>query len=203
MTKADGNLGPWLDGLDASVQDLSVGAKFPPAWFEIFQRHLQENSDAHRLIHVMLPKCRVQLLAGFVMLVVSGVDRELIPLSRERRQGFQKIMRAAARKDKSVGERANELVSKAESAFDTRREGLAEYCGGTLILRRYLHYKSGVKPTARELAALLSAGLAASGRLQPVDYDLLRKNLKNYETKHPLEFATGEYCSRIIELTST
>jgi hypothetical protein len=203
--ESDANLSPWLEELDSSVCGLSAKLSLAPGWYGAFQRHLQENPDARRLVHAVLPKCRARHLAEFVMLVVSGIERALIPLTREWGRGLRKIVDSAARKDRSIRNsiEAQKLVRAAGIAFDTRRESLAEYCYGALILRRYLHFRSGVEPTARELAALLSAGLAAGGRLQPVDHDLLRRNLKNYETKHPHPLATGERCAQIIELTAS
>ncbi len=202
LHKGDGNLSPWLEQVDASMRELSVKANLPSRWDVAFRRHLSENPDAGRLVRDILPKCNAGLAGGFVMLVVSGVDCALIPWIREQGQELRKTIRAAARNDKIVrtSPEAQEFNRRAGRAFDTRRQGLAEYCFGALILRRYLHFRSGVEPTARELAALLSAGLAAGGRLQAVDHDLLRRNLRNYEKKHPHPLATGERCAQIIEV---
>jgi hypothetical protein len=206
MRKDDGNLSPWLEELDASVRQLSakdVGLKVVPRWHIRFERSLRENPNAERLVRDVLPKCEAARLARFVTLIVgTTVEDALIRLTRKRSEGLKKIIRSAARKDRSVRTRAKEIVSKADRAFDTRREGLTEYCFPTLIMRRYLQFRSGVEPTARELAALLKAGLAVSGRLQAIDHDLLRRNLKNYEKKHPHELATGERCAQIIELNT-
>jgi hypothetical protein len=97
-----------------------------------------------------------------------------------------------------------EMLTRAGRAFDTRRRGLADYCFGVLIIREYLHFRRGLEPTPRELVALLKAGLAAAGRpehLQAIDYDLLRRNLSNFEKRHPLlcGLATGESSAQIIE----
>jgi hypothetical protein len=208
--KGDGDLSPWLEELDASVGQLSAknsGLKLPPRWHIRYERSLRENRDASRLVRDVLPKCAAARLARFVMLTVgTTVERDLVELKRRRGEQLKKIIASAAKKDRSIqkSQEAQEFNRKAGRAFDTRREGLAEYCFPTLIMRRYLQFRSGVLPTARELATLLNAGLAALGRpvhLRGVDYDLLRRNLKNYEKKHPHEFATGERCAQIIELT--
>ncbi|SRR6266446_1428197 len=209
---SDGNLGPWLGELDASIRGLSakdVGLRLVAGWYEVFKRNLKENPDAKRLLEELLPKCSAEFLSGFVMLVVAGgLEGALLQLTSNRGDEFRNIVDPAARKDRNVRESAEvqDLVRRAGRAFDVRRQGLADYCCGALIIRRYLQFRSGVDPTARELAALLKAGLAASGRphyLQAIDYDLLRRNLRNYEKKHPMEFATGARCAQMIEVTAT
>jgi len=204
----DGDLGPWLETLDTSVAAISareVGFRPAPGCYERFERSLHENPDAARLVNNVLPKCDLPRLAGFVALVAnSGVEDRLIELTDKRGEGLKKIARSAARKNKKVQRSARNLVTRADRAFDTRRQGLVSYCFPILILRRYLSFRSGIEPTARELAALLKAGLAASGRpahQQSIDYDLLRRNLKNYEKKHPHVLATGERCAQIIEVS--
>jgi len=200
----DGNLSPWLEAQEASIAGLTTGITVDRAAPKAFERSLHKNPVAVRLVREVLPRCPLPRLAGFVIVVVSaGVEDKLNAFSRKQVEGLRRIMRAAARKDKSVGKRANEIMSSAEHAFDTRRKGLADYCLGTVILKRYLKFRSGIEPTARELAALLKAGLAASGRpvsLQAIDYDLLRRNLRNYEKKNPHPIATGERCAKVIEL---
>ena len=202
----DGNLSPWLEAQQSSIAGLTTGITIDRAAFKAFERSLRKNPAAARLVRDVLPRCPLSLLAGFVIVVVSaGVEDKLNDFSRKQGESLKKIIRAAARKDKSVRKRASKIVSSAEHAFDTRRKGLAEYCFGAVILKRYLKFRSGAEPTARELAALLKAGLAASGlpmSLQGIDYDLLRRNLKNYEEKNPHPLATGERCANMIELTA-
>jgi hypothetical protein len=206
----DGNLDLWLRGLEDTVSRLSAkgsGFNLPRNWHIRYERSLRQNPDASRLIRDVLPKCAAARLARFVTLSVgSTLERDLVELKRQCGIQLKKIVALAARKDRSIRESssAQEFNRRAGLAFDTRREGLAEYCFTALIMRRYLQFRSGTRPSARELAALLKAGLAASGRpihLQSVDYDLLRRNLKNYEKKNPHELATGEHCAQIIELT--
>jgi hypothetical protein len=187
----DGNIGGWLDEQHDAIAKLSakaIGFKVVPGWYETFSQSLAGNRDAERLNRDILPKCRAQLLAGFIVLTVStNVEDRLVLMKKTRGQQLKSRLRAAARK--VPGEpRAKEVLGNAEHAFDTRREGLAEHCLNTLIVRAYLHSKSGLEPTARELAALLSAGLAASAKApfhKSIDHDLLRRNLKNFEKRRP------------------
>ena len=209
VEKTDGNIGFWLGDEQAVIAQLSakdIGLSLTSGWYERFERSLHENPDARRLVDDLLPKCNTRSLAEFTALVAStGIQDALIGLTRKRGVGLKKIVRPAARKarrDEDVRKSAEGLLARADRAFDTRREGLAEYCFGGLILRRYVQFRSGHAPTARELAALLKSGLAASGRpayQRVIDHDLLRRNLRNYEKKHPLTLATGERCAEIIE----
>jgi len=80
---------------------------------------------------------------------------------------------------------------------------LAEYCEVAFVLREYLHTRCGLKPTPRELAAVLEAGLVASGKpkfYQKVDYDLLARNLKNFEKRNETRCASiRRTCLDVIE----
>jgi hypothetical protein len=191
MSHRDGNIGAWLDEELAAIAQLSakdLGFELVPGWDELFSQSLAGNRDAERLKRDMLPKCNVPRLAGFIVLSVStNIEDELVSMKEKQGQRLKARLRGAARK--LPGEsRAREILDNADHAFDTRREGLAEYCFSTLVVRAYLRAKSGIEPTARELAALLKAGLAASGRAtfqSSVDYDLLRRNLKNFEKRWP------------------
>jgi len=199
----DGNLSPWLEEQQATIKSLSAGFTPGPGVCADFDQSLRQNPDAARLVQDVIPKCSAARLAGFVTLIVgSTVEQRLVELKSSRGKSLRKMIYPVARKIRSP--RAQEFVEQAGKAFDVRREGLADHCFGLLLVRRYLKFRTGIEPTARELAALLKAGLAASGRpaaLQNVDHDLLRRNLKNYEAKHAHPLATGERCAQIIELS--
>ena len=192
MELKDGNIGAWVDAQEAAIAKLSakdLGFELVRGWFELFSQSLAGNRDAERLNRDVLPKCNVPRLARFIVLAVStNVDDALIGITAKRGREF-KAVRAAARKlgpaERADGER---IVKNAGEAFDTRRQGSAEYCFGALVMRAYLCRKSGIEPSARELAALLKAGLAASNRAAfqgTIDHDLLHRNLKNFEARHP------------------
>ena len=204
--KLDGDISSWLEAQEASIRSLKAGILVDAGSYKAFERSLKNNPDAARLVKEVLPRCPIPKLASFILVIVeSGVENRLIELTRKRGEELKGVFRRAARKDKSVREDAQRLLARAEQAFDTRRRGLADYCSGAVILKRYLGFRAGKEPSARELAALLKAGLAASGRpvhLQTVDYDLLRRNLRNYEKRNPHPLATGERCAQIVELTS-
>jgi hypothetical protein len=206
MVKRDGNIGAWADEELAAIGKLSakdIGFVMAPGWHEVFLRSLAENRDAERLNRDVLPKCAMQLLAGFTTLTVSTrMEDELVSMKKKSGQRAKAILRGGGRK--LPGEpRVKEMLDSADQAFDTRREGLAEHCFTVLIIRAYLHKKSGIEPTARELACLLKAGLVASGRVQTsVDYDLLRRNLKNFEKRQArLSKLAKEQCVELIEVS--
>ncbi len=201
----EGNIGAWLDEQQAAIAQLSakdIGFQMAPGWYEAFLRNLEENRDAGRLNRDILSKCRIPLLAGFIVLIVStSVEDALIQTTKRRGRELKTGLRAAARNLAPAAKPAvRRILKRADRAFDARRKGLAEYCQGTLVVRQYLHAKSGLAPTARELAALLKAGLAASGRALfhgTIDHDRLRRNLQYYERKHaPL---SGDRSIEIIE----
>jgi hypothetical protein len=208
MNHRDGNIGAWMDEELAAIAKLSakdIGFELVSGWYETFSQNLAGNRDAQRLNRDMLPKCQAQMLAGFVVLAVStSIEDDLVLMKKKGGQRLKARLRGAARK--LPGEpRAKEILDNADRAFDTRREGLAEYCFSTLVVRAYVRAKSGIEPTARELAALLKAGLAASGRAafqSSVDYDLLRRNLKNFEKRWPqLSELAKERAVGLIEVT--
>jgi len=188
MVKTDGNLSPWIEAQEASIGKLSSEIRLAqPGWYRAFTRSLEENPDAERLRTEILPRCQGERLAMFVVQAVAGrLDERLLELTRKRGEDLRKTVYPAARKERSA--EARTFVERAGKAFDVRRQGLAEYSFSALIIERYLTFRSGTKPTARELALLFKAGLAVAGRpahLQTVDYDRLRRNLKNYEANHP------------------
>jgi hypothetical protein len=203
--RRDGNISPWIEDQDAAIGQLSaraVGFKLSPNWYDVFLRSLQENPDAGSLLKDFLPKCPIVPLAVFVTLIASAKTEETFnQLTRKRGQKLKAILRAGIRK----GHDTQERLSRAERAFDVRRKGLAEYCYGALVLREYLRFRCGVKPGAKHLAVLLKAGLAASGKQrfqQAIDYDLLRRNLRNFEKRFPAlcQLATGPRCAQMIEM---
>ena|ERR1700733_3008918 len=192
MSHRDGNIGAWMDEEQAAIAQLSakdeLGFELVPGWEELFSQSLAGNRDAQRLNRDMLPKCNVPRLAAFIVLTVStNIEDELVSMKRKQGQRLKARLRGAARK--LPGEpRAKEILDNADHAFDTRREGLAEHCFAVVVIRAYLYRKSGIEPNARELAALLQAGLAASSRAPfqtSIDHDLLRRNLKNFEKRRP------------------
>jgi hypothetical protein len=210
MVHRDGNIGAWLDEQHEAIAKLSakdVGFQLVPGWYESFSQSLASNRDAERLNRDILPKCRAELLAGYIVLMVStNVDDALIRMTDKRGRQLKTRLLAPARKlasaERADGER---ILKNANRAFDTRRQGLAEDCLAALTIRAYLHVKSGIEPTARELAALLEAGLAASNKAafkEPIDHDLLRRNLKNFEKRWPqLAKDAKERAVAIIEVS--
>jgi len=201
--KDDGNISPWLEAQKAQIAGLRVGFSLAPGWYGAFERSLMEDPDAHRLVSQSLPRCKAPLLAAFVtMLAGTDVENRLVDLKHKRGEALKRIIRSAALRNPHIRKdaQAKEFMARASQAFDTRREGLADYCFACLIIQRYLEFRSGVKPTARELAALLKAGLSAAGRpARAIDYDLLRRNLRNYEKRHSFRFS-GQQCAAVIEL---
>jgi len=210
MVRRDGNIGAWMDEEQAAIGKLSakdIGFELVPGWEELFSQSLAGNRDAERLKRDMLPKCNVPRLAGFIVLTVStNIEDELVSMKGKRGQRLKATLRGPARK-LSAAEKpdAERILKDAGKAFDTRREGLAEHCFAVLIIRAYLHQKSGIEPNARELAALLKAGLAASGRAPfqtSIDHDLLRRNLKNFEKGWPeLSQLAKEQAVELIEVS--
>ncbi len=211
MEPKDGNIGAWMDEELAAIGKLSakdIGFEMAPGWYQVFMRSLADNRDAERLNRDVLPKCAMPLLAGFTLLTVStNVEDELVSMKKKQGRRLKSRLRGPARKlaatEKPDAER---ILKNADKAFDTRREGLADHCFAVLIIRAYLQAKSGIEPTARELACLLKAGLAASGRaaFQTAvdDYDLLRRNLKNFEKRQPqLAKDAKERAVAIIEVS--
>ncbi len=201
--KPDGNLGDWLDASQAAIRASVAGITPEDADVARFEHSLKENEDAERLLRDVLPKCDREALAVFTMVVVDQhTESRLQQMTRRRGAAFAAAIRGGARGNPDVQTDATELLAKADRAFNTKRRGLADYCFGALIIRRYFAYRSGIEVTARELAAILRAALAASGRppfQQIIDYDLLRRNLKAFEAKHPYASATPEVCGSIIE----
>src|SRR5262249_53763870 len=133
----------------------------------------------------------------------STIEDELVEMKRKRAKKLKASARPAARKVSKDGDgrkRAEDFLRSGDREFDAGRVGLAPRTFGMLIGRRYIEFRTGAKPTARELAALLRAGLVASGRPQEIDHDLLRRNLQNYERRHPHPLASGERCAQIIEV---
>jgi hypothetical protein len=177
----------------------------------IFFSNLFENFDTKRLLSKILPKCDNYMLAGFVTLAVRPeVEIELLRLTKHRGMRFKAWVRSEGRRAvKADDERraltGRELLRRADRAFDIRRKSLAEYAAVAYIIREYLQFRSGLKPTARELAALFKAGLAATGRpvFQQVDYDLLRRNLRNFELRRSrvCQPLSGEDAAKIIEVS--
>lgn len=205
----DGNIGVWVDEQRAAIAKLSakdLGFELVPGWFELFSQSLAGNRDAARLNRDVLPKCDVPRLASFIVLSVStNVDDTLIEMMGKAGRELKSGLRAAARKLVPAERADGERILK-NAAFDTRRQGLAEYCFGALIMRAYLHRKSGIEPSARELAALLKAGLAASNRVAfqgTIDHDLLHRNLKNFERRRPqLSELVKQRSAEIVEGTN-
>jgi hypothetical protein len=205
MVHKDGNIGAWLDEQQASIAKLSakdIGFQLVPGWLDTFLSNLQQNRDAQRLNRDILTKCPVPLLAQFIVLIVgTNIEDALIRMTDERGRQLKTGLRAAARNLAPREKQPAKLfLEKAEQSFDTRRRGLAEYCFGFSIVRGYLRSKSGLEPTARELSALVTAGLVASGKApfyRAIDHDLLRRNLKNYERRHTPP--SGAHCIEIIE----
>jgi len=205
MIHKDGNIGAWLDEQQATIAKLSakdIGFQLAPGWLDAFESSLQQNRDAQRLNRDILTKCPVPVLAQFIVLIVgTNIEDALLQMTEERGRKLKTGVRAAARNLAPGGrQRAKAFLQKAERSFDTRRRGLAEYCFGFSIVRQYLRSKSGLEPTARELSALVTAGLAASGKApfyRATDHDLLRRNLKNYEKRHTPP--SGTHCVEIIE----
>jgi hypothetical protein len=204
----------WYEEERASIDHFSTNFPLPEGWLAAFQKSLDENRDAERLRRQFLPKCNVPALTQFVMLVLNAdLEQALNGITQKRGERLKTKLRSEARGEQRRSSKSGalrgyqELLHRAERAFETSRQGLADYCFGVLVVREYLHFRSGLKPTPRELVALLKAGLAASGsrwRLYPgqtEDYDLLRRNLKNFEKRHPLrcKLAAGEHSARIIE----
>jgi hypothetical protein len=209
----------WLEAEEARIRELSAKSigfqvsQLPKDWRVMFFRSLCENADAKRLNLRVLPKCNEEMLAGFVLLAVRPeVEVELLRVTKERGTRFKAWVRGEARKAVRCGAGSEskvllgrELLARADRAFDVRRRGLAEYTFAAFVIKEYLHFRSGLKPTARELAALFKAGLAAAGRpafLQEIHYDLLRRNLKNFEKRRPLlcHLGSGECAAKIIEV---
>jgi hypothetical protein len=207
----------WLAEQNARINELSAGSlgfsasKLRPDWFAAFLQSLLDNDDAVRLVRELLPKCRVPALAVFVVLGVSTpIEARLNADVDERGEKLKSRLRRSARKERKSGQKDlatyYKLLVNAGRAFDTRRRGLAEYSEIALVLREYLHARSGLKPTSRELAAVLEAGLVASGRpkfYQKVDYDLLARNVRNFERRHEAHCAfVTKACLDLIEGTS-
>ena len=198
----------WLDNEFAFIETMRAqDVGFQPSrlnsrWLETFGLTLMTNPDAKRLVSDFLPrlaKRSVLLLAGFVVMLASGRELEnaLLGLTKQRGQRFKKLMRARGRTLPERRKDAAEFLRRAERAFDVRRKGLAEYCPQLVIIRGYLRCRCGLEPTARELAALLKAGLAALGRERFIDYDLLRRNIKNFEKRRSAPI--DEVCAKVIE----
>lgn len=198
MDQAEHILDSWLAEQNTAVAQLSASglgfsaSKLRPDWFASFLQSLLENGDATRLVRELLPKCRIPALAVFVVLGVSTpIESRLNADVDERGEKLKSRLRVSARKRKRSGQ-GNladyyKLLVNAGQAFDTRRKGLAEYCEVALVIREYLLARSGLKPTARELAAVLEAGLTSSGKpkfWQKLDYDLLGRNLRNFAKRH-------------------
>lgn len=205
---------PWLAAEAQSINHLharDIGfevSQLPPKWQETFLRTLCADQDARRLV-AALPKCNVPMFAGFVVMTVATgphLEDSLLKMTQRRGRGLVGRLRAKGREagNREKAEIGNS-IRRAERAFDTRRRGLIEYVYPLLVVRNYLKFRTGYAPTARELSALLKAAMAAAGRpafQQVIDYDLLHRNLRNFEMRHP-EFvaaATGERCAALIEL---
>ncbi|SRR6266403_466326 len=214
MDQADAILDSWLAEQNARINQLSAGSlgfsasKLRPDWLASFLQSLLDNRDAARLVQELLPKCRVPALAVFVVLGVSTqLKSRLIADVNERGGKLKSRLRTSARRGRRSGQEDlatyYKLLVNAGRAFDTQRKGLAEYCEVALVLREYLHARCGLKPTSRELAAVLEAGLAASGMpkfYQKVDYDLLARNLRNLEKRHQSHCAfVRKICLDVIE----
>jgi hypothetical protein len=198
VDQAKNTLDSWLAEQNAAIGQLSASSlgfsasKLRPDWLAAFRQSLLDNGDATRLVRELLPKCRFPALAVFVVLGVSTpIEARLNADIDERGDKLKSRLRVSARKRKRSGQENladhYKLLVNAGHAFDTRRRGLAEYCEVALVIREYLYARSGLRPTPRELAAVLEAGLVASGKpkfWQKLDYDLLGRNLKNFEKKH-------------------
>jgi hypothetical protein len=194
---------------DVHARDIGFDvSQLPADWQGAFRRKLEADPDARRLVEV-LPGCNVPMLTGFIVLTVaSGPQLEGALQQITRRRGRSLIRKLRERGRAASGPEKPELsktLRRAERAFDTRRRGLIEYTYPLLVIRNYLRFRTGYAPTSRELSALLKAGLTAVGRpafLQVIDYDLLHRNLRNFEKRHPdlSAAATGERCAQLIEL---
>jgi hypothetical protein len=214
MNQADATLDRWLAEQNACIDQLSAASlgfsasRLRPDWLAVFLQSLLDNRDATRLLQKFLPKCQVPALAVFVVLGVSTqLERRVIDDAGERGDKLKSRLRTSARKERRSGQdnllTHYKLLVNAGRAFDTRRQGLAEHCEVALVLREYLCARCALKPTPRELAAVLEAGLVACGMpkfYQRVDYDLLARNLRNFEKRKEVHAAlVRRMCIDIIE----
>ncbi len=213
MDQANTILDSWLAEQNTRINQLSASSlgfsasKLRSDWLAAFLQSLLDNRDAARLVRELLPRCRVLALAVFVILGVSTqLETRLLADVNERGEKLKSRLRRSARKARKSGQGVSthhQILLNADRAFDTRRQGLAEYCEVAFVLREYLHARCGLKPTPRELAAVLEAGLVASGNpkfYQKVDYDLLARNLKNFEKRSEIRCASiRKTCLDVIE----
>jgi len=196
MNEADGIVRSWLAEQSATVDQLSAASlgfsasKLRPDWLAAFREALFDNRNAARLVREGLPKCQVRALAGFVVLAVSTqLERRLIGDSKRRGDKLKSMIRTSARNEKTSGRDVSSherILANTDKAFDTRRKGLADYCEVAFVVREYFRQRCGLTATPRELAAVLEAGLVASGKpkfYQKVDHDLLARNLRNFEAR--------------------
>src|SRR5262249_57900378 len=86
----------WTEDEETRIMQLSaksVGfqvSQLPDDWRIIFFKSLCENLDAKRLLLRILPKCNLEMLAGFVLLTLrSEVEVELLRVTKERGTRFK------------------------------------------------------------------------------------------------------------------
>jgi hypothetical protein len=211
-----GALGQTHSKVMALMEEQRIRGLFPKAWYTEFLRSLKSNPTAKRLVKGILPRCDCVRMGVLAMQYVLSPE-ELGEARRLRAKLVASELRKRARKlDGEISSHSivdagklSELESirkylKRAPAENDKRAGVAAYHGLLFVIREYLHFRSGLRPQPKELAAIVKAARAALKRrteYQLVDPHNLSKSLRLFEKNSP-EFcllARGFGSVRVIE----